>query len=70
MLWWHVLLVVVLGKVIGKKLKQWADDPDVKREFGELVKTIDDAYADDRLSIEEILNIVKEAKDVLREILK
>lgn len=70
MLWWHVLLVILLGKVIGKKLKRWADNPEVKKEFGELVKAIDDAYADNRLSIVEILKIVKEAQDVLRETLK
>jgi len=70
MIWWHILLTVILAKVIGKKLKKWADDPDVKKEFGELVKAINDAYADNRLSIKEILSIIKEAKDVLTVILK
>jgi hypothetical protein len=70
MVWWHVLGLIILAKVLGKKLKKWADDPDVKREFGELIEAIDKAYADRKISFEEILEVIREAKDVLREILE
>lgn len=67
-MWWLILIAVVLGKVFGKKLGEWANDEKVKKEWGELVKTIDDAYADNRISLEEIWQIGKEAKDVIDEI--
>ena len=65
-----ILLVAVIAKALGKKLGEWAKDEDVKREWSELVQAIDEAYQDGRISIEEILNIGKEAKDVIREITK
>jgi len=69
-MWWMILLVAVIAKALGKKLGEWAKDEDVKREWSELVQAIDEAYQDGRISIEEILNIGKEAKDVIREITK
>lgn len=69
-MWWMILLVAVIAKVLGKKLGEWAKDEDVKREWSELVQAIDEAYRDGKITIEEILNIGKEAKDVIREITK
>ena len=69
-MWWTILLVAVIAKVLGKKLGEWAKDEDVKREWSELVQAIDEAYRDGHISIEEILNIGKEAKDVIIEITK
>lgn len=69
-MWWTILLVVVIAKVLGKKLGEWAKDEDVKREWSELIQTIDEAYRDGHISIQEILEIGKEAKDVIREITK
>jgi len=69
-MWWMILLVAVIAKALGKKLGEWAKDENVKKEWGELVQAIDEAYQDGRISIEEILNIGKEAKDVIREITK
>lgn len=69
-MWWLILIAVVLGKVFGKKLGEWADNEKVKKEWGELVLAINDGYADGRLTIDEIWKIGKEAKDVIDEILR
>jgi len=69
-MWWLILLAVVIGKVLGKKLGEWANDENVKKEWGELVQAIDEAYRDGKITIDEIWNIGKEAKDVIREITK
>ena len=69
-MWWLILLVAVVAKTLGKKLGEWAKDENVKKEWGELVQAIDEAYRDGKITIDEIWNIGKEAKDVIREITK
>lgn len=65
-----ILLAAVIAKVLGKKLQEWADDPDVRKEWAELIETIDDAYKDGKITLPEIARIAKEAADVVKEILE
>lgn len=69
MVLWHVILAIVLAKIAGKKIKQWLESPDVKKEFIELVEIIEKALEDGKITIDEVPDILKEAIDVVKVIL-
>lgn len=69
MILWHMLVAIILAKIAGKKIKEWLERPDVKKEFIELVEVIEKALEDGKITIDEIPDILKEAIDVIKVII-
>jgi len=62
---WYVLILLGLGYLFRKKIKKWLTDIEVRKAFEAFIIAIDDAFADDRLTLEEICEILKKAKTLV-----
>lgn len=67
---WYVLLLLGIGFLLRKSIKKWLEDVQVKAAFKAFIRAIDEAYADGRLTLEEICEILEKAKKLVELLLK
>lgn len=59
---WYVLILLGLGYLFRKKIKKWLQNIEIRKAFKAFIIAIDDAFTDNRLTLEEICDILKKAK--------